>query len=110
MDFFYSTPKMKRYIINLKKTNQVATLMGLDVGRMLVGTSVSDRFLNKAKPLHTFNLKSGFELIYYPNTKEEFNLNYAFFDTLADKIQSYKVKGLVVGYPIYGDIPVNKFI
>lgn len=106
MNLFYSNVKMTRYLKKLKKSNDIATVLGLDIGRVFVGTSISDRFLTKTKPLKTFELQSGHFFKFYPTHQDEFNLNLEFFYGLNKLIKDNKVKGLVIGYPLVNNQPV----
>jgi RNase H-fold protein (predicted Holliday junction resolvase) len=106
-NFFYSNAKMCRYIRKIKKANSRATLLGLDVGRIFIGTAVSDKTLTSTKPLNTYILKSGNDLKYYPRNPEEFNLNIEFFLALEKLILEQKVKGLIIGYPLQNNQPVK---
>ncbi len=106
-NLFFSNAKMCRYIRKIKKANSRATLLGLDVGRIFVGTAVSDKILSSTKPINTYILKSGNDLKYYPRTPEEFNLNIEFFLNLDKLILEQRVKGLVIGYPLQNNNPVK---
>lgn len=108
-NLFFSNAKMCRYIRKTKKANSRATLLGLDVGRIFVGSAVSDRTLSSTKPYSTYILKSGTDLKYYPRTPEEFNLNTEFFIVLEKLILEQKIKGLVIGYPLQNNKPVKIF-
>ncbi len=108
-NLFYSNIKMKKYIKKLKKVNPLATLMGLDVGRIYVGTSLTDRHLTSTRPHHTFILKSGTDLKHYPTHPDQFNLNLQFFFDFDKIIRDKKVKGLVVGYPLENNKPVISY-
>lgn len=79
----------------------------MDIGRIYVGTAVSDRYLTKTLPLHTFILRSGTEMNVYPQFKEEYDLNMDFFIALNRLIEQYSVKGLIIGYPVSFNKEVN---
>jgi RNase H-fold protein (predicted Holliday junction resolvase) len=108
-NLFYSNVKMSRYFRKVKKANPRANLLGLDVGRIFVGTSVTDKTFSVTKPLYTYILKSGNDLKYYPRTADEFNLNLDFFFSLEKTILEHKIKGLVIGYPLQNNQPVKYY-
>lgn len=81
----------------------------MDIGRIYVGTAVSDRYLTKSQPIHTFVLKSGMESQFYPRLTEEFNVNLEFYYGLNKMILDKKVKGIIIGYPLLNNEPVISY-
>jgi hypothetical protein len=59
--------------------------------------------------MHTFILKSGTDLPYYPKSTDEYNLNVEFFLNLERSISRNNIRGLVVGYPLVENKPVYSF-
>ena len=107
MENFFSMPKMKKYIKKLKRSNSIATVLGLDIGRVYVGTALTDRTLLEVKAHKTLILKSGLDSPFYPKLPEEYNRNLEFFDELNQIILLNKVKGIIIGVPVQTNEQVN---
>jgi hypothetical protein len=105
-NLFYSNAKMIKYLRKTKKTNKLATILGLDVGRIFVGSAIADRSFTHTKIDYTYLLRSGNELSFYPKTKDQYNLNLEFFYSINKTIMERKIKGLIIGYPLQNNIPV----
>lgn len=78
----------------------------MDIGRIFVGTSLSDKFITKAKILKTLELETGNKSQFYPMQEDLFRNN-EFYEDLNKLIKVHRVKGLIIGYPIKDNKPSN---
>jgi len=76
----------------------------LDVGRIFVGTALSDKLITKANILKTLELETGNTSQFYP-MQSDFVKNEEFYEDLNKLIKVHRVKGLIIGYPIKENKP-----
>ena len=76
----------------------------MDIGRIWVGTALSDKLITKANILKTLELETGLRNKFYP-MQNDLVQNEKFYEDLNKLIKVHKVKGLIFGYPIKDNKP-----
>lgn len=79
-------------------------LLGLDIGRVWVGTALSNKQITKSNILKTLELQTGLKSKFYP-MQSDLIQNEDFYEDLNKLIKVHKVKGLIIGYPIKDNKP-----
>lgn len=78
----------------------------MDIGRIYVGTAITDKYISQPKLLKTLTLETGLKSKFYP-PQDELNKNQNFFQDLQKIIKANRVKGLIIGYPIKDNKPTQ---
>lgn len=76
----------------------------MDIGRIWVGTALSNKIITKANVLRTLELETGMRSKFYP-MQSDLDRNEDFYDELNKLIKVHRVKGLIIGYPIKDNKP-----
>ena len=92
---YLSHIKFRAKIKKVKKINDAAKIMGLDVGRKYTGVSISDNNITTSRPYKTIIGSPQLNSDTYSLTQ-----NNAVFGEIRKIIAMKKIKGIVVGYPL----------